>query len=134
MKKMRLDERIYFQIRGSALVITQKKGLLRAIARRQLLDGKSLPKVELENAKKLLGYLSDWFLECREEIVHPDPEKAVKAAIYLMTTPLQLHLLFSPPTLLLPQNEMIEELARTVIAYLKNDTPLPNPNKGKCNE
>ncbi len=116
-----LEERIKFQIEGSAAQMNSKrKGLIKALVRRFLLEGHKIPDEEIEKGKRLQGYLRDWLLQCRDEIEHPNPERAVRMATHLMTSPLQIKLFFlNSRGDDLDVDDFIDELTRAVIGYLK---------------
>lgn len=116
-----LEDRVKFQIQGSASQMnSERKGLIKALVRRFLLEGHKIPDEEIEKGKRLQGYLRDWLLQCRDEIEHPNPDLAVRMATHLMTSPLQIKLFFlESRSDDLSVDEFIDELNRAVIGYLK---------------
>ncbi len=124
LRDMRLEDRISCQIRGSAQqMMGEKRGLLRAICRRQLGGMIEIQDEEIEKARRLQGFLADWLLECRDEIRHPEPEKAVTVAIYMMTTSLAVKILFGDPVHRISNDDFINESVNAVVSYLTGNLP-----------
>lgn len=121
-----LTARVTWQIKGSAHQLqTRRKGLVRAILRRQFSENAGLPTKELEKSKRLQSYVVDWLMQCRDEITHPHPELATQMAAFLMTSPLYLRILFADPiTASISVEDFAEELIRAVLSYL---IPTANP-------
>lgn len=120
-KDKSLEARVTHQIKGSALQMnSEKKGLYKAIAKRTLTEADRVPDTEIEKTQKLQDILASWLLQCRDEIEHPDPELAVKMAVFLMVSPLQIKLFFlKDRTESLDKEKFSEELIRVVMSYLK---------------
>lgn len=111
----------------------ERRGLFRTLRLRQLLGYDALTEGDfVEHARLCRGYY-EFFLERREEMAHPAPERAVPFAFFTLVTLLDQRILFDH-TLISRQLQaddglLVAELQRQFLAYL--GAPLPAlPDRG----
>ena len=96
------------------------RGLVRALVTRQFSDRAELPPDEIRKARRIVDLVAGWLLECRADIRHDDPEAAVRVAMFMALTSLQVALLFRPATRRFPDSILISEIKRTLRAGLQS--------------
>lgn len=117
-----LAERVQLLCKLAVENYRERRGLLRAVA----LLARSRPK---QVAKSALRERDDQYraagallLQCRVEIRHPEPERAVPAGLLLVLAACRDKILFAeaphPTSVALDDDQLAKELARALYAYL----------------
>lgn len=100
----------------------ESRGLVRTFRVQQLLDSGPCKDSELADRRAAFGLYTEFLLERRREIQHPDPERAVNFSFISMLTTLDQLMLFDHTMLSslveATDEELVEQVARQMLAYL----------------
>jgi len=122
-----LGDRVHELFCNAVRIAREKRGLARALYRRQLLDAGALSARERELGDKVNSQVHGWLLERRFEMRHADPEEAVRVAMLFAFS--AIHARFFYPDsgrardVRLSDADLAEELTRATLAYLGADAP-----------
>lgn len=98
------------------------RGLHRALLDHGLLAGDNEIGGASEKSNRNISGLGEFLIECRDEIAHPDPYRAVQTVLLFTNTSLNEQLIRTTGPYLahwkLTRNQLIEELSRAGYAYL----------------
>jgi AcrR family transcriptional regulator len=104
----------------------ERRGLLRAVALLARSRPKQVAKSALRERDDQYRAAAALLLECRAEIRHPDPERAVQAGILMVLAACRDKVLFAeaphPASVPLDDEQLSLELARALYAYLAHPT------------
>lgn len=118
----KLAERIRGLMRLAVANYRERRGLLRAVALLARSRPKQVAKSALREREDQYRAAAALILECRREIRHPDPERAVPAGILMVLAACRDKVLFAeaphPASVVLNDDELADELARALYAYL----------------
>lgn len=121
-KGQRLAERIRGMMRLAVVNYRERRGLLRAVSLLARSRPKAVAKSALRERDDQYRAASALLLECRAEIKHPDPERAVAAGILMVLAACRDKILFAeaphPASVPLDDEQLATELARALYAYL----------------
>ncbi len=120
-----LDQRVLHFARLLVTSADMQPGVQRAITIRTVLHQHAPDDEERALRDEALRLAERWLLECRAEIGNPRPEQAIRFALSLAVWGVQNLILFrTDPNSLLGDN-LAEEIARAMLAYLQCDVSLP---------
>jgi len=98
------------------------RGLHRALLDHGLQAGENENSGASEKSRQNISGLGDFLIECRDEIAHPDPSRAVQTVLLFTNTSLNEQLIRTTGPYLthwkLTRTQLIEELSRAAYAYL----------------
>lgn len=118
----RLGERIRGLMRLAVANYRERRGLLRTVALLARSRPKAVAKSALRERDDQYRAAAALLLECRAEIRHPDPERAVAAGILMVLAACRDKILFAeaphPASVPLDDEQLATELARALYAYL----------------
>lgn len=117
-----LAERIVGLTRLAVANYRERRGLLRAVALLARSRPKQVAKSALRERDDQYRAVAALLLECRAEIRHPEPERAVPAGILMALAACRDKILFAeaphPASVALDGEQLALELARGLYAYL----------------
>lgn len=103
-------------------VSRERRGLLRVIFLRQQGNSDALTATERSHAETTFELVADWLLECREEITHPKPDRAVRFALLFAFSVIHQKMFFpdSPRVAAtdLSEDLFLRETVRSFLGYL----------------
>ena len=117
-----LRTRIDTLIDGMAQAWAKRAHIIRAAIAAQGASASALPPQLIDLSRKRLGEMAEWLLECRAEIKHPNPKRAVAIGLFFTLQPLQQALLNQGRQPTVPQAELVAEAKRLLSAYLLTAT------------
>lgn len=120
-----LERRVLYFARLLVASANMQPGVQRAVTIRTVLGRGALTDEERTLCHESRALSEQWLLERRAEIKSQRPEQAVRFALSLAVWGVQNFILFrTDPNGLLGDN-LAEEIARAMLAYLQCDVPLP---------
>lgn len=100
----------------------ERRGLFRTVRTRQILGEATWDEQDLEEHRSLCGRYFDFLLECKGEMAHPEPEKAVMVGFISMVVMLDQMLLFDHTLIAagvgLNDEQLATEVGDQLLAYL----------------
>lgn len=113
-----LRARIDFLVDGMVEVWNTEARVVRAALAAQHGSARSLPEAALTASRQRMQRISEWLLECRAEIRHPEPERAVSLGLYFCLQPLQAALLGHSAPRVRDPALLCREAKRLLLSYL----------------
>ena len=104
-------------------IFRHRRFMMRAVALHARVHPQKIDAATRRRRTKEMGFLQEAFLEHREEIGHPSPERAVEVVLFMAATLIRETVLFGEAphaaATRLSLRELEQEAARMVLGYLK---------------
>lgn len=122
LRGLDLGARIQLLTREAVRTYRERRGLLRTVALLARSRPQAVSKGALSERAEQYEAAAALLLECRKEIRHPEPVRAVPAGILMVLATCRDKILFAeaphPASVRLSDDELAAELARALFAYL----------------
>jgi AcrR family transcriptional regulator len=123
--QLSLSQRISAIIDANARAYVQRRHLVRACVAAHIKAELNLSAQDRAQAREQQRAIEQWFLSCRDEIVHPQPELAVRLGFYLTLQSLQMSLLLGEQPKDLSTEDIANAAKRMLTHYLMSEGPPP---------
>jgi AcrR family transcriptional regulator len=113
-----LVERVAWLVAYVAATTILRRNILRACVAARYATDLELSSIQVARSRAQMRRVHDWLLECKHEILHPDPKMAVRVGVQLTLQSLQTALLFGQIPADLSRKHLIAEAERMLLSYL----------------
>jgi AcrR family transcriptional regulator len=127
---MPLAARVRAFMHRAVVAYRERRGLLRAVALLARSRPKAVARTALRERDDQYRAAAALLLECRREIVHPNPDLAVPTGILFALAACRDKILFAeaphPASVAIDDDRLADELAHALVAYLTTQPPFPS--------